>query len=217
MYILVNGIHLYYNVYGRGKPIILLHGNRGSSNTFDKLIESLKKNYTVYAIDSRCQGKSEDSNTITYEMMCSDVICFIEQLNIHKPILYGFSDGGIVGLLVAIKRPKLLKKLIVSGPNLYPKGFKISMLLYSFFGYIKTHNKLFRLMYKEPHISIEDLHKIEVPTVIIVGEKDIVKESHTREIADNIDNCQLEILDHENHSSYVVHSDKLYGIIKKYL
>ena len=217
MNIIINNVNLYYDVYGNGEPIILLHGNRENNLIFDKLIEKLKNNYTVYAIDSRCHGKSTDSKNISYDLMSDDVIEFIKKLDIKMPILYGFSDGGIVGLLIAIKEPNILKKLIVSGPNLHPRGFKLPFKLYSVFGYLKTHSKLFKLMITEPNIKLEDLNKIKVPTILIAGEKDIVKEKHTKLIAKNISDCKLEILDNETHSSYVVHSDKLYEIIKKYL
>ena len=217
MNILVNNINLHYIEEGEGSPIILLHGNRGNNLVFDKLISKLKKSYKVYAIDSRCHGKSSIPEEISYDSISDDIICFIEKLKINKPILYGFSDGGIVGLLIAIKRPNILKKLIVSGPNLNPNGFKKYMFLYSKVGYLITRNKLFKLMAKEPDIKLKDLHKIKVPTVIIAGEHDIVKEKHLVLIYKNIKNCELKILKNENHSSYVVHSDKLYDILKKYI
>ena len=98
MNINVNNVNLYYEVYGDGDPIMLLHGNSETHEIFDKLIEKLKDKYKVYAIDSRCHGKSEDTKIISYELMRDDVICFIKKLNISKPILYGFSDGGNIGV-----------------------------------------------------------------------------------------------------------------------
>ena len=111
MLINVNNININYETYGHGNPIILLHGNpiillhgnQESHEIFDKLIDKLKEDYKVYAIDSRCHGKSEDTKEISYNLMCNDVIQIIKKLNIVKPILYGFSDGGIIGILVAIK------------------------------------------------------------------------------------------------------------------
>ena len=217
MNIKVNNVNLYYEVQGKGDPIILLHGNQENSNIFDILITSLKDKYTVYSIDSRCHGKSENTKKISYDLMCDDIICFIKKLNIKNPILYGFSDGGIVGLLIAIKEPNILKKLIISGPNLYPKGLKLSMLFYCTLGYTITRNKLFKMMLEEPNIKVEELHKIKTPTILTVGEYDIVKEKHTKMIVDNINDCKYEKVKKETHSSYVVHSKKLYKILKKYL
>ena len=133
----VNGIELYYEKYGSGKPIILLHGNQETHEIFDKLIEKLKNNYQVFAIDSRCHGKSENTKVISYDLMCEDTIQFIKEMKIEKPILYGFSDGGIIGLLVAIKEPNLLSNLIISGANINPNAFTkfddfITKLIYFF-------------------------------------------------------------------------------------
>lgn len=217
MNIEVNGIDIYYEVYGEGKPIILLHGNSETHEIFDRLIEKLKNNYKVYAIDSRCHGKSEKTEEISYDLMSVDMIEFIKKLKIDKPIVYGFSDGGIIGLLVAIKQPKLLSKLIISGANLNPNGMYKSMLIISKIGYFITRNKLFKMMIKEPNISSKDLEKIEIPTYVLAGEKDVIMEEHTRLIAENIKNSKLEIIPKENHSSYVVHSEKIYDIIKKYI
>lgn len=217
MNIEVNDIDIYYEVYGEGKPIILLHGNSETHEIFDRLIERLKNNYKVYAIDSRCHGKSEKTEEISYDLMSVDMIEFIKKLKIDKPIVYGFSDGGIIGLLVAIKQPKLLSKLIISGANLNPNGMSKSMLIISKIGYFITRNKLFKMMIKEPNISSKDLEKIEIPTYVLAGEKDVIMEEHTRLIAENIKNSKLEIIPKENHSSYVVHSEKIYDIIKKYI
>ena len=217
MNINVNDINLYYEIYGKGTPIILVHGNGETHQIFDVLIDKLKDNYTVYALDSRCHGKSQKTEKISYELMAQDMICFIKKLKINKPIFYGFSDGGIIGLLIAIKEPKLLSKLIVSGANLNPNGISKVILILSKIVYFVTRNKLVRMMVKEPNISIKDLEKINIPTYVLAGQKDVIKEEHTRLIAENIKNSTLEIVPKENHSSYIVHSEKIYNIIKKYI
>lgn len=217
MNINVNNVNLYYEEYGEGLPIILLHGNSETHEIFDKLIEKLKDKYKVYAIDSRCHGKSENTNEISYELMRDDIISFIRKLKIEKPILYGFSDGGIIGLLVAIKEPNLLSKLIISGANLNPKGMKKRMLIFCKIGYLITKNKLFKIMKEEPNIKNSELKKIKIPTIVLAGEKDIIKMQHTKLIADTIPNSKLEIIKNEDHGSYIINTDKIYDIIKKYL
>ena len=217
MIINVNNVKLYYEIYGQGKPIILVHGNSETHEIFDVLIENLKENYKVYALDSRCHGKSQNTNKISYDLMAEDMIEFIKKLNISKPVFYGFSDGGIVGLLIAIKEPKLLSKIIISGANLNPKGMKTSMLLVSKIGYFFTKNKFLKMMIKEPNITIEDLGKIEIPAYILAGQKDVIKEEHTKLIAKNIKNSKLVIIPKENHFSYIVHSEKIYQIIKDFI
>ena len=217
MFVKVNGINIHYEVFGEGKPIILLHGNGECYKIFDVLIDKLKANYKVYAIDSRCHGDSDKTKEITYDLMCDDTIGFIKELNIEKPILYGFSDGGIIGLLIAMKEPELLSNLIISGANLNPKAcIKIDYILGKII-YCITGSKLFRLMLTEPNIEPEELSKIIIPVHVLAGEKDIIKKEHTELIANSIKNSTHEIIPKENHGSYIVHSDKIYGIIEKYL
>lgn len=96
MIINVNNININYNIYGDGDPIILLHGNSEDQRIFDKLINKLKNTHKIYAIDSRCHGNSENATEISYNLMASDIIEIIKKLEIKKPILYGFSDGGII-------------------------------------------------------------------------------------------------------------------------
>jgi len=213
----VNGINLYYEIYGEGRPIILLHGNQETHKIFDVLINKLKDNYKVYAIDSRCHGKSENPKEISYNLMRDDIIQFIKKLNIEKPILYGFSDGGIIGLLIAIKEPDLLSKLIISGANINPDVFTTFDLALTKLFYFFTRSKYIKMMLDEPNIPIEDLQKIIIPVHVLVGEKDVIKIEHTKLIADNIKNSTLEIIKKENHGSYIIHSEKLYEIIKKYI
>lgn len=217
MKINVNNININYEVYGEGNPIILLHGNSENHHIFNKLIEKLKTNYRVYAIDSRCHGESEKTKEISYDLMAEDTIEFIKKLKIEKPIFYGFSDGGIIGLLIAIQEPELLSKLIISGANLNPSGMKKSMLVFSKIVYFLTRNKLFKMMIKEPDIKVEDLRKIKVPTVVLAGQDDAIKEEHTKLISNSIPDSTLEIIPNENHGSYIINSDKIYDIIQKYI
>ena len=217
MLVKVNNININYEVCGQGSPIILLHGNQETHEIFDKLIEKMQVNYTVYALDSRCHGKSDNPDKISYNLMAGDTIAFIKKLKISKPILYGFSDGGIVGLLIAIKEPDILSNLIISGANITPDATtKLDTILTKLF-YFFTKNKLIKMMLDEPNIPLEDLQRITIPVHVLAGEKDVIRLNHTKLIADNIKNSSLEIVKGENHGSYIIHSDKIYGIIKKYL
>lgn len=217
MLVKVNNININYEVCGQGSPIILLHGNQETHEIFDKLIEKMQVNYTVYALVSRCHGKSDNPDKISYNLMAGDTIAFIKKLKISKPILYGFSDGGIVGLLIAIKEPDILSNLIISGANITPDATtKLDTILTKLF-YFFTKNKLIKMMLDEPNIPLEDLQRITIPVHVLAGEKDVIRLNHTKLIADNIKNSTLEIVKGENHGSYIIHSDKIYGIIKKYL
>ena len=149
--------------------------------------------------------------------MCDDIVEFIKKLNIDKPLLYGFSDGGIIGLLIAIKEPMLLSKLIISGANTTPDILSIPFKLFTNLIYFFTRSKYIKMMLNEPNIKTEELKSIRIPVHVLAGEKDIVKYEHTKYIADNIENSTLEIIKKENHGSYIVHSEKIYEIVKNYL
>ena len=173
--------------------------------------------HKVYAIDSRCHGKSENTEKISYDLMAKDVIEFIKQKEIESPILYGFSDGGIIGLKIAIEEPNLLSKLIVSGANINPKGMKNMTLFWCKFAYWISKDKLIKMMIDEPNILPSELAKIKIPVHVIAGQKDVIKQKHTMLIANSIKNSTLDIIPNENHGSYIVDSEKIYYIIKKYI
>src|SRR5699024_4874913 len=124
MYIDVNNTKLYYEIIGKGDPLILLHGNGEDHHIFDSEVTILKDYFTCYCIDSRGHGQSMPIEKYDYQDMANDLIAFITQLNLHKVTLYGFSDGGIIGLLIA-SQTNLLSRLIISGANCNPHGLKI--------------------------------------------------------------------------------------------
>ena len=106
----VNGVKLYYRVSGHGPAVILVHGNGEDHSIFDETAALLSCDYTVYALDSRGHGKSSVVETLGYQNMADDVASFIRKLDIRKPVFCGFSDGAIIGMLVAEQNPGLLSK-----------------------------------------------------------------------------------------------------------
>jgi len=217
MRINVKGIELFYNVSGEGPPIILLHGNGQDHTIFRVLIKKLSVNYTVYAIDSRDHGKSSRVKRLDYMSKMEDFAEFIHILEIHKPIVYGFSDGGIIGLLLAIYHPDLLSKLIISGANINPDGVKkFFMVLIKIAHFFTRSNKL-KLMITQPDISEDDLYNITTPTLVLAGHRDVIKEEHTKLIARSIEGSELRIIPGESHASYVLRNEKLYEIIKSFI
>ena len=217
MYLPVNGLELFYRKTGDGPPIILLHGNGESHRIFDVLTEQLAGSFTVYAPDSRDHGESSRTRALSYALMTEDVARIIETLGLQKPILYGFSDGGIIGLMLASKYPGLLSRLIVSGANTNPEAMKKGWLTLFRLIYLVTRNRKFRLMLTEPHITKEELGRIGIPVLVLAGENDMIREDDTRFIGRSIPGAVLRILEGENHMSYVVNSPKLYGELKAFL
>ena len=217
MKIHINDILLYYKKVGQGPPIVLLHGNGQDHTIFRLLIKKISRHYTVYALDSRDHGKSSRVKTLHYMTKMDDVADFIKKLEIEKPVLYGFSDGGIIGLLLAIHHPDMLEKLIISGANTNPGGIKRFPFFLIKVGYFFTRSKKLKLMLTEPDITDAELSSIITPALVLAGRRDIIKQEHTVALAESIPVCGLEILKGHSHASYVVNSEKIYEIIMEFL
>lgn len=206
-------ISLYYEKTGTGVPLIMLHGNGEDHTIFNKATAVLKKHFTVYAIDTRGHGKSSPVDELHYEDMANDVYEFICKLNLEKPIVYGFSDGGIVALILAIKHPEAISRIVASGVNTQPNGLNtINLLIYKI-TYFFTRAKRIKLMLTEPNITDTQLNNIKIPVSVTGGSKDMIKQSHLKHIADSIPNSTLTIFNGELHGSYVVNSTKIADFI----
>lgn len=208
-------IKLYYEKQGEGAPLILLHGNGESHEIFNEATEVLKRKFTVYAIDTRGHGQSTPVSEIHYDDIADDIYHFIKDNNIKNPVLYGFSDGGIVALLLCIKYPDLLERAIVSGVNINPKGIKTKWLLLFKIIYFFTRSHNYKMMLTEPDIKPCELEKITTPVDIICGSRDMIKNSHMKEISDYIKNSTYTELIDETHGSYIIHTDKIARVITK--
>lgn len=200
-------ISLYYQEKGRGVPFVLLHGNGEDGNYFKSQIDFFSSNYRMIAIDTRGHGKSPRGNApFTMEQFVEDLNNLFKKLEFPKVILLGFSDGANIAMKFAIKYPEKIKALILNGGNLNTKGVKRITQTFIELGYkiakkfsnksedAKRNMELLGLMVNEPNIKIEEIHSIKIPTLVIAGKNDIIKESHTREIADNIPNAKLSII-----------------------
>ncbi len=209
MFITVNGVKLYYEKHGSGRPLIMVHCNSMSHKIFRRAVGVLEKRFTVYCPDSRDHGRSEKVGTLHYEDMAEDMFRFIEALGIEKPVFYGFSDGGIIGLILAYEHPDLLSALIVSGASLNPGSTKdLPMKFFKFWSHFDRSDKM-KIMMREPDITDEMLEGITVPAFVTAGEKDVIKLSHTQHIAEKISGAQLRIFEKEGHSGYIMNSTKI--------
>lgn len=217
MYIQLNGQVLQYEKDGEGSPMILLHGNGESHDIFDVLMPELAKDYTVYAVDSRGQGGSATPKSYHYADMAQDVVNFITSLSIDHPTLVGYSDGGIIALLVAMKHSELLSSIVICGANLTPKGLTSSALRQIKKEYKKTSSPLVKLMLEEPNICDWQLKTITIPALVCTGSDDIIKPKETKAIVSNIPNAGLHIFQGETHGSYIKHTAKLAPVIREFL
>lgn len=213
----IGDINLYYEKAGSGTPLILIHGNGEDHTIFDRITGPLSEDFTVYALDSRGHGSSTPVESFDYREMASDVYGFIQALGLEKPAVYGFSDGGIIGLMLAFGYPELLSGLIVSGTNTTPDGLKEIWFDKFKQAYERTGKDSIKMMLEQPNISKADLAKITVPTLVTAGSDDMIEEDHTRYIADSIADSVLQIYEGETHESYVEHNPKMAAVIRDFL
>ena len=148
--------------------------------------------------------------------MAEDMIAFMEELDLNDTVFYGFSDGGIIGILASMKTDRITD-LITSGANLTPEGVDDKLKLLIRVMYFFSRSGKLKLMLEEPHITKNDLSAIKARTLVLAGSKDAVKESETIQIAEGIPNATMQILDGETHGSYIVHSRKIADLISGWL
>ena len=208
----VNGIQLFYEVKGSGKPLIMVHGNSEDHTIFDEASEILKDSFTVYAVDSRDHGQSTKVSELHYSDMADDLLVFMNDLDLKDVTFYGFSDGGILGLLLAQKTDRI-SRLIVSGANMTPDGVSGKLKLLVKVLHFFTKDSKLKMILNEPHITAEELSAIKVPTTVIAGEKDLVLRRETEAIAAAIPGSKLRILKGEGHGSYIVHKTRIAELI----
>jgi pimeloyl-ACP methyl ester carboxylesterase len=194
----IRGFKMYYEIYGKGEPLLIIHGNGGSINNFLYQIPYFAKSYQVILADSRAQGKSVDpSDSLSYEMMTDDLNALLDKLGLKSCYVIGWSDGGINGLLLAIRHPDKVKKLAVTGANLWPDSTAVDPFVYKWaMGYnkmlkdtlaklktnvaeAKNQLKLAHLLSYEPHITVAQLRTISCPTLVIGGDHDVIRTQHT--------------------------------------
>ena len=211
-----NGIDIFYEVRGSGAPLLMLHGNGETHAIFDEAADLLARYFTVYTPDTRGHGAGSPVSEYHYQDMASDVICFIQALGLARPILYGFSDGGITALLVAQQRPDLVSRVIASGANACPEGLTEDFLSETRAAETRQHDPLLTLMPTEPHMVENALAPISVPVFLLAGEHDVVREEHSKWLSGVI-NCPLKVLKGQNHDSYVTHSTMIAAEILKIL
>jgi pimeloyl-ACP methyl ester carboxylesterase len=229
-YVNTRGFNLYYETYGKGEPLLIIHPNGGSINAFINQIPYFAKSYKVILADSRAQGKSVDeSDSLSYEMMTDDLNALLDSLHLDSCYVIGWSDGGINGLLLAIRHPEKVKKLAVTGANLWPDTTAVNSSTYNQVMYIynsykkkeqtpKVMNilKMTHLLAYEPHITINQLNKIQCPTLVIGGDHDIILPKHTLLIAESIPKSYLWILPNSGHAIPIYSKDQFNAVVNDF-
>jgi pimeloyl-ACP methyl ester carboxylesterase len=245
-YINVSDIKVYYETYGEGEPLLLLHGNSGSIENFIYQIPELSKHFKVIAIDSRAQGRTTDSEKeISYALMASDVSELIDKLKLGKVNIAGWSDGGNIGLELAFSHPEKVLKVVTFGANYTHENFLAppdssvmlpddpliarSSATFKRYGTaferlspdttrkVIIQKKLAELVEKYPNFTLDQLHTIKVPFMIVVGDHDLIKINHTVELFTTLPKAQLFVVPGASHVVPAEYPELINAAVIKFL
>lgn len=221
----VNGASIHYALYGsdNAEAVLLLHGGLGAGEDFGGQIDPLAEKYKVVAIDSRGHGRStDDDQPYGYHLMAGDVMGVMDALGIAKAAVVGWSDGGNIGLDMAINNPDRLTKLFALGANYQVTGVRPSAfndaLVHAYVGHAATQyahisptpeafeafsGKVFEMWGSQPAFSDQQLAGITTPTVIAAGVyEEAIDEAHTKSLAALIPGAQLVLIDNASHFAH---------------
>ena len=200
-------ICLNYVVAGQGFPLVMLHGNGEDHTYFKHQIGPFSEWYQVIAPDTRGHGRSPRGRApFTLDQFAEDLKAFLDSREIRRCHLLGFSDGANIALLFALNYPEYVKKLVLNGADLYPSGVRLSTQLPIVLGWgllqaVRRFDKrarpkweLLDLMTTQPHINAKALAVLNMPALVVAGNRDMIREKHTRLIAKSIPGSELAIL-----------------------
>jgi pimeloyl-ACP methyl ester carboxylesterase len=211
---------MYYAVYGEGEPVLLIHGGLGHADVWGFQVPALAEDHKVIVADSRGHGRSTRSDQpFGYELMADDYLALLDHLGIDQTDLVGWSDGGIIGLDIAIRHPERLSGLYAFAANYVPEGVKETVGTDpTFNAYIERARadyerlsptpgefdafveQISQMWATQPHYTKDQLRAIPVRTVIFDGDHDeAIKLEHTEEMAELIPNARLEIMPDASH------------------
>lgn len=217
----INGFKMYAEVYGSGPPILMIHGNGGSMRGFSANVPYFMQRYRVILADSRSQGRSLDpDHPLTFEQMADDFAALLDATHVDSVDVIGHSDGGIVALLLAIRHPQKVRRLVASGANITPDAdaFKPGEWDHDHARYEREKDqphttekeknswKLFLLDWEQPHITPAMLQTIECPCLIVCGDHDLISVPHTVTIFQNIRHANLWVIPNSGHGTLREHA-----------
>jgi pimeloyl-ACP methyl ester carboxylesterase len=219
----INGVTLYYEVHGQGEPVVLLHGAFGSLEIFRGIIPFLSANFQVIAADSRGHGRSTDNeDLLSYELLAKDVVGLLDELDLQRASVVGWSDGGITALQLALNFPSRLSRLISISANSDPAGLtsraieriyntsieNLDPFSVAFYRKVSPHpdhlptliEKLKYMLLTEPNFSPEQLGRIDCPTLIVAGDaEEYIRMDHTLKLCSAIPRAEIKWIRNTGH------------------
>ncbi|MEY2420811.1 MAG: hypothetical protein QOI95_878 [Acidimicrobiaceae bacterium] len=219
-YVELGGVKTWYEVVGEGDPLVLLHGGMSDSTAWGMQVPAFGEAYQVFSPDRRAHGKTPDvQGPLTYDAMAADTVAFLETVVGGPAHLVGWSDGGIVALLVSLQRPDLLRRQVVIGANFHHDGLLDAFHLGD--DPNADHVALFKGMYEanaidpanwptffrksermwreEPTMTIDDIRRIAAPTLVMVGDDDAIEYDHTTALFEALPAGQLAVVPGTSH------------------
>lgn len=207
-----DGTEIYYEKSGVGEPLFLLHGNGDSGGYFSHQVPLFEKYFTVYVIDSRAHGKSNNTQPyLDFPLMADDLVQLMAQESLTDVTILGFSDGANLALVFSVLYPQKVRALVLNSGNIFVSGVKFwanwwsyIQLIWFWLGHFfitKYQQKLsmIRLMLHDSGVSESQLHQIACPTLIIVGYRDLVTLRHSKFLAQSIPQASFVRMKGENH------------------
>lgn len=203
-----SGANIFYSEYFPADPqaptLILLHGNGEDHTYFVKQIPAFSPHFRLVLMDTRGQGQSTGGDgELNFSVFAADLLALMDHLQIAKAHLLGFSDGGNLALTFALAHPERVQSLILNGANLEPGGVKLSTQLPIVLGYgccrllspfsrkARQNGAVLGLMVNHPHIPPQALAALTMPALVIVGERDMIRDRHSQLIARSLPNAQF--------------------------
>lgn len=207
-----DGTRIYYEKSGTGAPLFLLHGNGDSGGYFSYQVPLFEQYFTVYVIDSRAHGKSNNAQPyLDFPLMAEDLVELMAQEGLAQVTLLGFSDGANLAMVFSILHPEKVRSLILNSGNTYVSGIKWwsnlwtrlqygwYMLLSLFFPKYKQSVQRIQLMIRDIGVSESQLRQMTFPVLIIVGRKDFVTVRHSKYLARTIPHASFVQMTGETH------------------
>jgi pimeloyl-ACP methyl ester carboxylesterase len=235
----VNGLHMYYEIHGRGRPILLLHGGIADDSFWSKTIPALEKDHEIIAPEQMGHGHTADlpSRKFSYAQMAEDTAALLAQLHVASVDVVGWSDGGIIGYLLAIHHPQLVRRLVTSGSNVDQEGLpppeadevkpeELPKMFRDEYGkvspdgpqYFPVFVKRVSAMWRTyPYVERSKLAGIHCPTLIIVGDHDFMPVEPALHIAQAIPGAQLMVVPGAGHGTFVIRPELMNLAVLEFL